>query len=398
MTRIGRSIRPENSLHALNTLNLEIDSPGAGSRTLPVHPAAPLWLAGGRFLPWARTFIRNRRRIKWKCLPALALTAPLSALASGLGIIQETVYGRRVARTPVTGPIFIIGHWRTGTTFLHNLLALDEHHAAPSGYECSCPTHFLLTERWMLRILDWLPEFHRPMDDMPISPRTPQEDEFALSVLGQPSPYWYFTFPNHSMPDPAFYDLDALPAPAREAWKKTLFRFLQQVTWLHGKRLVLKSPAHSLRIPWLLQLFPDARFVHIVRNPYKVVPSTIKLDKALVRLWAVHETTDAALEEQVFKRGAFLYEKLEAGKQFISPDRFHELRYEDLVRDPIGQLSQLYTKLSLGGFARMRPKLEQHLAEIAGYTPAKYELDPRLRDEITRHWGAIIQRYGYSSA
>jgi hypothetical protein len=355
-----------------------------------------LWLAGGRLLPWVRTFIRNRRGIRWKHLPALAISAPLSAISTGAGIIQEMIYGRRVALTPVVDPIFIIGHWRTGTTFLHNLLALDERHATPIGYECSCPTHFLLTERWMLKILDWLPEFRRPMDDMPVGPRSPQEDEFALSLLGQPSPYWYFTFPNHSMPDPAYYDLDAMPSHAREAWKQTLFRFIQQITWLRGKRLVLKSPPHSLRIACLLELFPDARFVHIVRNPYEVVPSTIKMDKALVRLWAVQETTDAALEEQVFKRGAFLYEKLEAGKQFIAPDRFHELRYEDLVRDPIGQLSRLYTKLSLRGFATVRPKLEQHLAEIAGYTPAKYDLDPRLRDEITHRWGAIIDRYGYS--
>ena len=389
-------MRPENFLHALNTPKVETVPPCSDSRKLPVHPAAPLWLAGGRFLPWVRTFIRNRREIKLKSVPALALTAPLSVLATGLGIIQEIVYGRRVAQTPIAGPIFIIGHWRTGTTFLHNLLALDPHHAAPNGYECSCPSHFLLTERWMLRALDWLPEFRRPMDDMPISPRSPQEDEFALSLLGQPSPYWYFTFPNHSMPDPAYYDLDALPAPAREAWKQMLFRFVQQLTWLHGKRIVLKSPPHSLRIPWLLELFPDARFIHLVRNPYEVVPSTIKMNKALLGLWTVQETTDAALEEQVFKRGALLYEKLETGKKSVSPGRLHELRYEDLARDPIGQLSQLYTQLSLDSFAEVRPKIEQHLTEIAGYASAKYNLDPRLRDEITQRWPTIIQRYGYS--
>jgi hypothetical protein len=397
LSRSAVFMRPEKSLHALNTQKLETPLRQADSRLSPAHPAvAPFWLAGGALLPWARLFLRNRRGTTWKCLPALVLTAPLSLISSGLGFVQQLVYGRRVAQTPIKAPIFIIGHWRSGTTLLHNLLALDSRHAAPNGYECIFPSHFLLTERWMLRILDWLPSFRRPMDDMLISPHSPQEDELALSLLGQPSSYLHLSFPNHSMPDPAYYDVESFATGAREAWKKTLFRFLQQLTWRHGRRMVLKSPAHSLRIRLLLELFPDARFIHIVRNPYEVFPSTMRMNNALLRFWAVQETTEGRLEEQVFDRGALLYERLEKEKGLVPPNRFHEMRYEDLVRDPVGQLRQLYSQLKLPGFDEVQPKIEQHMAQLAGYVSNKHELDERLRDEITRRWRAIIDRYGYS--
>jgi hypothetical protein len=393
LARSAVFIWTENSLHALDTQKIETDFREADSRKLPAHPAAPLWLAGCSLLPWARLFWRNRRGIKLKCLPALAVTAALSSLATCLGIVQNIIYRGRITRSAITAPIFIIGHWRTGTTLLHNLLALDPRHTAPNGYECSFPSHFLLTERWLLPLFDLLPPFRRPMDEMEISARSPQEDEFALSLLGQPTPYWHFTFPRLPMPDPA-YDLDTHSVHAREAWKGTLLRFVQQLTWLHGGRIVFKSPPHSLRIRLLLELFPDARFVHIVRNPYQVVPSTLRMNKALLGLWAVQEIPETLLEEQVLERGAQLYERLEEGKKLVAPKRFHQLRYEELVRDPVGQLRQLYSQLELPGFDEVRPKIEQQMTEIAQHTPTKHELNVRLRDKITLRWAAVINRYG----
>ncbi len=382
-------------MHALNTQKIETNFREADSRKLPVHPAAPLWLAGCSFLPWARLFWRNRCGIKLKCLPAIAVTAGLSSFATCLGIIQDLIYRKRVGQTAIAAPIFIVGHWRTGTTLLHNLLARDPRHIAPNGYECLFPSHFVLTEPWLLPLFDLLPQFRRPMDDMLISARSPQEDEFALSLLGQPTPYWHFAFPRLPMPDPA-YDLDSLPVEARDAWKGTLLRFVRQLTWLHGGRIVFKSPPHSFRIRLLLELFPDARFIHIVRNPYEVVPSTLRMNKALLRLWAVQEISETSLEEQVLKRGALLYERLEEGRRSVAPNRFQQLHYEDLIRNPVGQLRQLYSQLELPGFDEVLPRFDEYLAEIAQHVPNKHEVSAGLRDKITCRWSAIIDRYGYN--
>ena len=74
------------------------------------------------------------------------LMALFSLMNFGLWLLQTLFWGRRIARTQLQGdPIFVIGHWRSGTTLLHELLVLDERHTYSNTYDCFCPNHFLLT-------------------------------------------------------------------------------------------------------------------------------------------------------------------------------------------------------------------------------------------------------------
>src|SRR5260370_40110256 len=117
---------------------------------------------------------------------------------------------------------------------------------------------------------------------------------------GLPLPYLTIAFPNRPPQYPEFLDLEGLPPQALRRWKQTFLRFLQQITFRDPRRLILKSPPHSCRIKVLLQLFPEARFVHIVRNPYVVFPSTVHLWKALYQKHGLQRPTFAGLDEHVF--------------------------------------------------------------------------------------------------
>src|SRR5205823_9933437 len=150
-----------------------------------------------------------------------------------------------------------------------------------------------------------------------------------------------------------YLDLRGLSAGALAGWKRDFLRFLQRLNYKDPRRLILKSPPHTLRIPVLLELFPDARFVHIVRDPFVVFPSTVNLWKSLYRTHALQRPTFAGLEEYVFTTFNHLYESLERDRRLVRPSRFYELRYEDLVRDPLGQMRALYDQLELGGFDRV---------------------------------------------
>src|SRR6202011_3820426 len=135
-----------------------------------------------------------------------------------------------------------------------------------------------------------------------------QEDEFALCMLGQPSPYLTIAFPNRPPQDQEYLDLEGLPPKALARWKQTFLRFLQQLTYKNPKRLILKSPPHTCRIKVLLEMFPDARFVHIVRNPYVVFPSTVNLWKSLYQKHGLQVPTFAGLEDHVFDTYTRMYE------------------------------------------------------------------------------------------
>jgi hypothetical protein len=352
---------------------------------------------GCNFCAWLRLLARNRFAVDWSHLYIAAVITPVSAVHTVLRWVQEARYGSQIRATPIReAPVFIVGHWRTGTTLLHEFLILDERHTYPTTYECLEPNHFLLTERFLTRWLRFLVPSQRPMDNMAAGWDRPQEDEFALCMLGQPSPYLAIAFPNHLPQTPEAFDVEELPPPARAAWKRDFLHFLQALTFKNPKRLVLKSPPHTCRIKVLLELFPDARFVHIVRNPYTVFPSAVHLWKSLHRKHGLQRPTFTGLEEYVLRTFTYLYAKLEEGRALVPPRHFHELRYEDLIRDPVGQMRALYEHLGLGGFDKVQPRLEAYLASIAGYETNRYSLTAQQRAEITRRWGPVIRQYGYA--
>jgi hypothetical protein len=366
----------------------------------PKPARQPEWMPriwqGCDFFAWLRLLVCNRFAVHWRFWYIAAIATVISFFHTLLRYLQEALYGRRIARTPICqAPLFIIGHWRTGTTFLHELLILDERHSYPNSYECFEPNHFLLTEWLFTRRLRFLMPAHRPMDNMAAGWDRPQEDEFALCMMGQPSPYLTIAFPNRGPQYAEYFDLEGLSPRALASWKRSFMTFLRRLTFKDPRRLVLKSPPHTARIKVLLELFPDARFVHIVRDPFGVFPSTVNLWKSLYRAHGLQQPTFAGLDEHVLTTFNRLYRKLEEGRALVPSSHFFELRYEDLVRDPVNQMRALYEHLDLGGFEDYVPRLTKYLAGISDYETNRYEISPELRAEIAHRWGDVIRRYGY---
>lgn len=344
-----------------------------------------------------RLLARHRFAVHWAQWPSAFLITFWSLVNTALGGVQQAVYARRLRRTKIRqAPLFIIGHWRSGTTLLHEFLSLDERHTSPTTYACMVPNHFLLTERFFTRWLSWATPAFRPMDNMAAGFDRPQEDEFALCMLGLPSPYWTIAFPNQPQRADEYLDLENLSPQARSAWKRTFVHFLTELTCKDNRRLILKSPTHSCRIKTLLEVFPEAQFVHIIRDPYVIYSSTIRLWKSLYRDHGLQEPTFAGLEEWVLSEFVHLDEKIDQGKQLVNSRRFHVLRYEDLVRDPVASMRALYDHLELGNFDRLLPPLKQHLETIADYQTNRYRLTEEERAVINRRWGRIIRKYGYA--
>ena len=353
-----------------------------------------LW--SGMSLPaWMRLLALHRFAVDPCYRPVVFRNTAISLFSTLLGLVQTVRYGRQVARTPIREPpLFILGFYRSGTTMLHNLLAIDPRHTFPNTYECFLTNHFLLTEDFVTRRFPL--QATRVMDNVPLTWDQPQEDEFALGMLGQPSFPLSIAFPNDPPQDLGYLDLERVPPHARAAWKRTLYRFLQAVTFKRPGRLVVKSPTHTARIKVLLEMFPNARFVHMVRDPYTVYASTIKMLRAMYTTFGLQRPTFAGLEEFVLTTYPRMLGKLEEDRPLVDPAHFHELHYESLVRDPVSQLRAMYEALDLGPFSDFQPRLEAFLAKQADYRTNRHELAPDVREEITRRWGAFIQRYGYA--
>ena len=339
----------------------------------------------------------NHFRVHPAYWPECLVDLLFATVNSSLGAIQRLSFGRAVAGVKlIDDPVFIIGHWRTGTTLLHEMLALDPRLRSPTNYECLVPHHFLLTGRWLKGWTSFTLPRTRPPDQMRVTWDSPQEDEFALCNLGVPSPYATIAFPNQPPQNSAYLELDSLPEFEQQRWRQVLHLFLKQLTYSRPGRLVLKSPTHTFRLPTLGRMFPRARWLNVVRNPLAVFPSTVRLWRSLYASYGYQKPTYDGLEEYVLETFAHMHERLEATRELVSAGALIDVRYEDLVRAPVPTMRHLYEALQLGDFGQVEPALAKYLADRAGYVPNRHTVDPLWGEEIRLRWKPYFERYGYS--
>jgi HAMP domain-containing protein len=316
---------------------------------------------------------------------------------SSLRLASETLYGRRADQLHIEhAPVFVIGHWRTGTTWLHELLVKDVQFSFPTTYQCMVPHHFLLSDRWLNRMVDWLLPENRPMDNMRVSTRLPQEDEFALMNLGEKSPYLEWAFINNHLNYEKYLTLNQLPNSEQEHWKKTFRWFVQRLAFQNPNRLVLKSPGHTARVATLLEIFPNARFIHMVRNPMSFIPSPIRMWTNMADSFSLQVRRESISEDLILDQFQRMYDQFELDRSLLTESNFCELRYEDLVTNPMSEVENVYQQLHLGNLDPARPAMEKYLASVANYQPNEHQLPDALHEKILLRTAEYSARYGYT--
>lgn len=357
-----------------------------------------LW-HGMTFSAWMRLLYAGRFGVSPERLPMTLSITLASLVNSALRAWQNLRWdaaARQIVMPP--DPVFIIGHWRTGTTLLHTLLAADPSHRCPSTYESLSPNHFLVSEGFARRFLPFVFPRLRPMDRMPLGFDTPQEDEIALCLRGVPSPFAALAFPDSAPLYSRYCDLESLTPAELERWEEGLCGFLRLLLLRRPGRLILKSPQHTFRLKTLSRLFPRACFVHLVRNPFEIFPSTIHLWTEMHRRYGLRKPDPQRMREQVFETLIVMYRRLENDRVQIDASRFCELRFEDLTRDPVAAVESIYRGFGWSGFPEVRGALTHHAAEAAAFQRNRYQLSPDLRREIAQRWAAYIDRYGYGDS
>ena len=334
----------------------------------PIVPGAQvprLW-SGAAPRTWGHRWGGRWRRVAPRCWPWLLGALALTPVHWGLGGMQRLFWDRRVAAAgPGEAPVFVIGHWRSGTSLLHELLALDANHAAPLLFECARPLHFLMTGGLVRNFLSGRKPGPRPMDEMQVGLTSPGEDEIALMMAGAVSPYLRLPFPNDAFDYREALDVRRLPEDELRRWKQCPGRFHRNLSYRHRLRMIYKSPTHSARMELLLEMFPGARFACINREPEDVFGSMRKLVRVLAKgcTFEKLELDEEQVEEMILGMYEFLQERMEEGRAAVPAGQFHELSYEDLVADPVAGMKALYEGLNLDGFEAMKPAVEGYFEE-----------------------------------
>jgi hypothetical protein len=238
-------------------------------------------ICGITIFPWLKILWKYGRYIEIQYIPRVAFVSAVACFNTVLSTIEQLLYAYNIRRVQLPDdPVFIIGHPRTGTTLMHNLLGSD----SDNFYYCNTfcagfPSSFLWFEKWGKIAFSSIMEEKRPMDSMPLHFDLPQEDEIATNVLsGGISYYMPLFFMKQEPLFRRFLDFspdDGATASDEAEWCSSFLyllrklyvreRFASSSENICRKKLLLKSPVHTARVPLLRRLFPRAKFIYIHR-------------------------------------------------------------------------------------------------------------------------------------
>lgn len=366
---------------------------GVNGLALLFHP-----LAMNSSRHWLRLLRSSGGVDRGSRLRSAAITAA-SPLWAPLRLIERVVYGRRLRNTRIDpSPVFILGHWRTGTTLLHYLMNQDANFGSVSLFQTLLPASFLSARGFLGPLMRRFVPATRPMDNMELALDLPQEEEYATCNLCEHSLYvgWYFPKRMRELFHKCVLFDDAAPG-AVDRWKQVYLDVLRKAT-LHagGKPLLLKNPANTARIAQLLEMFPDARFIHIHRDPYAVFRSTQKLHRSVYDMVGLQRVGDEEIQDNVLHMYRELMRRYLDTRGLIPEGNLVEVRYEDLEQRPMQELERVYAALRLPGLEEARPGMEAHLATQKNYVKNRHVFTPRDIARVRREWQFAFDQWGYA--
>lgn len=331
-------------------------------------------------------------------LPQLAL-AGLSAVGRAPFRLGEQAYvgWQRRRRPPMPPPIFIIGHWRSGTTHLYNILTKGGF-GYVSPFAAGMPHEYQTLGRLLRPLLTRMLPKTRYVDHVAVCPNSPQEDEIPLGSCAPISFYHGIYFPrqferhlNRSL------FLDDCTAEEIAAWEEAFQGFLEKLWLDQGRPLLIKNPTYSARIQQLRRVFPNARFIHIYRNPHAVFRSTRRFYQTLIDKFAWQTVDHLDLDRLVLQSYQRMMDQIERDRQSLPDGHFADLRYEDLEAQPLDEIEKLYQRLDLGDVGPHRAAFERYLASVDGFEKTFVPETPNDQQLVEHHCRTLLDRFGYGA-
>lgn len=345
---------------------------------------------------WMKLMLMNRS-IPLRYYPRIISASLIGTFGSPFRFYESRRLDKKISQVEISRPpVFILGHWRTGTTHLHNLLCQNPQFGFVTMLQAAFPRSFMSTNVFKNLMKRILPRT-RPMDNMKMGIFKAQEEEMALGNLFPYSFYNAFYFPlkmkEHYY---KFIRFRSISDKILTQWKKVYYNLLQKTTlYMHGKRLILKNPANTARIRFLLDLFPDAKFIHIYRNPYVVYASTRNFYKKAIEGFMLQKISDNQIEENIFWLYQHMMRSYFNEKNLIPSENLVEVKFENLEHNPIQHLESIFTKLKLKNFESIKSKIRSYIESIKNYKKNKYKLNNAIIDKIYEKWAFAIDKWGY---
>lgn len=327
------------------------------------------------------------------------LTTVGSLILDPFGKSETLIKQKLIKQTTIDKqPVFIIGFWRSGTTFLHNLMCQDPGHAFVTTYLSIFPHHCLVNSGWLKKLAEIISPERRPVDNVKLDMNWPQEEEMALGNIQPLSFYNYFYFPDHTeeyIHKSLFFN--DVKKHEIDQWEKAYKLLIKKTLILSsGQRYVSKNPPNTFRIPQILNLFPDAKFVYIYRNPYRVLSSFILFMKQVMLGVGFQDIDEKEIDDQLLNLYLLALEKYQKDKVIIPENNLIEIQYESLKENPLQTIENIYNTFDLNDFHTVEPTLKNYISSQKHQKSGGHPMPDHLTDFIQNNLQDYMESKGYS--
>jgi hypothetical protein len=298
-----------------------------------------------------------------------------------------------------SAPVFIIGHWRSGTTHLHNILCQDPQMGYATTYQSVFPDTLLnRVGRFIFEgFAGLLIPGTRKGDNVILGTRLPQEEEFALGDKTPLCFYYFWMFPRKIG---EFYrryvKFEHIDEKLINSWESDYGLLINKALKNTGGSIFLsKNPPNTGRVKKILEMFPRARFIHIHRNPVEVFLSTRHFFFKMMPHLQLQKISPAELEIEIFDLYKNLMTDFLEQRNLIPESQLTEISFEELEESPMDAIRKLYSELNLKGFEEAAPRFHSYLTSMDSYEKNRHRISRSLLDKIMMEWDFAMKEWGY---
>jgi hypothetical protein len=316
--------------------------------------------------------------------------------------IELAMYNKKIGQHRITKhPLFILGFYRSGTSYLHQLFAKDDRLGYHSNFQMVLPEIMLSSEKILLPVFEFICRSFNLKDSVhrvPLSFRFPGEEDAAMTTSVNPrGAQWGYFFPNMMNQQFQKYVLfENIAESEFELWKQEYVFLLNKISLANpNKQIVLKSPPNTARIKILLSLFPNAKFIFIHRNPYEVYVSNKRFWKVTQNVYALGRTKLGNVNSIILETYSKMMHRYLLEKDLVPDGQLFEIPYEDLIQKPLESMRKIYQTIHLDDFDYCENKMKSFVERQKSFVRLEHEIPADERIAVTEKFEPFIRYWNY---
>jgi len=316
--------------------------------------------------------------------------------------IELAIQNKKVRQHKITtDPVFVLGFYRSGTSFLHQFMTQDDRLGYHSVFQMVLPEIMLTCEKWLAPVLQFVSRVFKVQDAVhriPLNWKYPGEEDGTMTTSVNPrGAQWGYFFPKMMHSQFQKYVLfENIPQSEIEGWKQDFVFLLKKISLAnHNKQLVLKSPPHTARIKLLLSLFPNAKFIFIHRNPYEVYLSNKQFWKVTQSIYAIGSTRSVDVNSVILDTYSETMNRYLLEKDLIPAGQLIELAYEELIQNPLESMRKIYEAIRLDDFGYCENRMRSYVENQKSYVRLNHEIPEEEKKLVNEKLEPLIRYWNY---